>query len=335
MSRLSARSESVAILSFVVLFAVFGAQLTSVWITNLPTMFRDIAWLGIVATGQALVIISGEFDLSVGSVFAFVGLVFVMLLQLGLGPAPAFVLSMLLAAAIGLLNGMLTWNLGLPSLLVTLGFLFVYRGFVLFFTGGFPVAIPENLRGDFLIRLFGGQVMGFHNSIPICALIVGVFTFILIKTRFGNHLHAVGGDLNSAMACGVLPGRTKIITFVISAALAGLTGIIAASTLSSVSATTADGLEFEAIAAAVIGGCSLRGGVGSAWGAVIGVGTLMALKAGLILLGINIFIYQILLGALLVSLIALKGFFSKALSLRFRATIASVRPLPTRVSDKE
>jgi simple sugar transport system permease protein len=335
MSKLSARSESVAILSFVVLFAVFGAQLTSVWIANLPTMFRDIAWLGIVATGQAMVIISGEFDLSVGSVFAFVGLVFVMLLQLGLGPTPAFVLSMSLAAVIGLLNGILTWNLGLPSLLVTLGFLFVYRGFVQFFTGGFPVAIPENLRGDFLIQLLGSNVMGFHNSIPICVLIVAAFTFVLTRTRLGSHLHAVGGNLNSAIACGVLPGRTKIIAFVISAALAGFTGIIAACTLSSVSATTADGLEFEAIAAAVIGGCSLRGGVGSAWGAVIGVGTLMALKAGLILLGINIFIYQILLGAVLVSLIALKAFFPKIFSARFRATIASARTLSTRVSDKE
>jgi simple sugar transport system permease protein len=335
MSRLSARSESVAILSFLLLFALFGAQLTSVWIANLPTLFRDIAWLGIVATGQALVIISGEFDLSVGSVFAFVGLVFVMLLQLGLGPGPAFALSMLLAAAIGLSNGIVTWNLGLPSLLVTLGFLFVYRGFVFFFTEGFPVAIPEDVRGDFVIQFLGGQMMGFHNSIPICLLVVVAVTFILTKTRFGNHLYAVGGDLNAAVACGVLPGRTKITSFMISAALAGFTGIIAACTLSSVSASTADGLEFEAVAAAVIGGCSLRGGVGSAWGAVIGVATLMALKAGLILLGTNIFIYQILLGAVLVSLIALKGFFPKIFSSRFRATVASARILPTIESDKE
>ena len=308
---LGARHESVAILSFTVVFVLFAAQLTSVWIGNLPSLLRDISWLGIVAIGQALVIISGEFDLSVGSVFAFVGLIFVLLLQMGTGATPAFILAMLVGMIIGFVTGFLTWRLRLPSLLVTLGFLFVYRGFMAFFTKGFSVIIPDEIRGDFMINLLGGKLFGFHNSIFICALILAAFTFILAKTRFGNHLYAVGGDVNAATSCGVPPGRTKIIAFMICAALAGFAGIIAASTLSSVSPSTAEGLEFEAIAAAVIGGCSLRGGAGTAWGAVIAVGTLMALKSGLILLGINIFTYSILLGVVLVSLVATKGILAK------------------------
>src|SRR5437763_467217 len=308
---LRTRPESVAILSFLVLFAVFGSQLGAIWIGNIPTMLRDISWLGIVAIGQALVIISGEFDLSVGSVFAFIGLIFALLLHMGVGPLPAFTLSMILAMFIGLLNGVLTWNLGLPSLLVTLGFLFVYRGFVYFVTDGFPAKIPDDLREDFVIRLLGGQVMGIHNSIIICAVLLIAFTFILTRTRFGGHVHAVGGDIDAAAACGVEPGTVKVITFIICAALAGLAGLIAACNLSSVSTNTAEGLEFEVVAAAVIGGCSLRGGVGSAWGAVVGVGTLMALKAGFILLGTNIYAYQILLGAVLVSLIAMRGMFPR------------------------
>ena len=230
---LSARHESVAILSFTVLFVLFAAQLTSVWIGNLPSLLRDISWLGIVAIGQALVIISGEFDLSVGSVFAFVGLIFVLLLQMGTGATPAFILAMLVGMIIGFVTGFLTWRLRLPSLLVTLGFLFVYRGFMAFFTKGFSVIIPDEMRGDFIINLLGGKLLGFHNSILICALILAAFTFILAKTRFGNHLYAVGGDVNAATSCGVRPGRTKIIAFMICAALAGLSGIIAASTLSS------------------------------------------------------------------------------------------------------
>ena len=308
---LGARHESVAILSFTVVFVLFAAQLTSVWIGNLPSLLRDISWLGIVAIGQALVIISGEFDLSVGSVFAFVGLIFVLLLQMGTGATPAFILAMLVGMIIGFVTGFLTWRLRLPSLLVTLGFLFIYRGFMAFFTKGFSVIIPDEIRGDFMINLLGGKLLGFHNSIFICALILAAFTFILAKTRFGNHLYAVGGDVNAATSCGVPPGRTKIIAFMICAALAGFAGIIAASTLSSVSPSTAEGLEFEAIAAAVIGGCSLRGGAGTAWGAVIAVGTLMALKSGLILLGINIFTYSILLGVVLVSLVATKGILAK------------------------
>jgi ribose transport system permease protein len=89
--------------------------------------------------------------------------------------------------------------------------------------------------------------------------------------------------------------------------VAGLSGIVAACNLSSVSPTTAEGMEFETISAAVIGGCSLKGGVGSVWGTLLGVGTLVALKSGLIQMGVNIFLYQILLGALLVGLIAIKG----------------------------
>ena len=308
---LSARHESVAILSFTVVFVLFAAQLTSVWIGNLPSLLRDVSWLGIVAIGQALVIISGEFDLSVGSVFAFVGLIFVLLLQMGTGATPAFILAMLVGLIIGFVTGFLTWRLRLPSLLVTLGFLFIYRGFMAFFTKGFSVIIPDEIRGDFMINLLGGKLLGFHNSIFICALILAAFTFILAKTRFGNHLYAVGGDVDAATSCGVAPGRTKIIAFMICAALAGFAGIIAASTLSSVSPSTAEGLEFEAIAAAVIGGCALRGGAGTAWGAVIAVGTLMALKSGLILLGINIFTYQILLGVVLVSLVATKEILAK------------------------
>ncbi|AYG57547.1 ABC transporter permease [Rhizobium jaguaris] len=316
MNKLGASPESIAVLSFAALFALFAALLGNVWMTNLPSMLRDVSWLGIVVIGQAIVIINGEFDLSVGSVFAFVGLVFVLLLNLGFGDVSAFAIAMAVALSIGFVTGVVTWFFKLPSLLVTLGFLFVYRGFVQFFTSGFAVSIPDAVRSDVLVSFFGGASFGIQNSVYICAVLIVIATFVLTRTRFGSHVHAVGGDIWSAIACGVLPGRVKIWTFMISAALAGLGGIVAACALSSVSPTTADGMEFEAVAAAVIGGCSLRGGIGSAWGAVLGVATLMALKAGLILMGTNIFIYQLLLGAVLVSLIAIKGIFPTFFAVR-------------------
>ena len=307
------RAESVAILSFAALFIVFSLALSSVWFGNVPTLMRDISWLGLIAIGQALVVISGEFDLSVGSTFGFVGLIFVLLLQAGIGAPGAVVLALLAALGIGALNGLLTWNLSLPSLLVTLGFLFVYRGLIQFSTEGFPAPIPDEVRSDGLITFLGGSTSGLQNSVLICAVVLVVVSFVLTRTRFGAHIASVGGDLNSAKACGVQVGRIKVFTFMICSALAGLAGIIAACKLSSVSATTGDGLELESIAAVVIGGCSLRGGIGSAWGAVLGVASLMALKAGLILMGVNIFIYQLLLGSVLVGLIATRGLFPKLL----------------------
>jgi simple sugar transport system permease protein len=305
--KLIQRPELAALGCLLVLMGYFTFTTGEAWVNNMPSLLRDVSWLGIVAIGQALVIISGEFDLSVGSVYAFVSMVFLMLLSASFGPVPAFVLAMALAAAIGFLNGYLTWRFQLPSLLVTLGFLFVYRGLVEYVTGGKTMIIPADIQESAFVQFFGGKFLGLHVSIYICAALLAFFITVLTKTQYGNHVYAVGGDVNAATATGVPCGAVKIRTFVISAMLAGFTGIITAASLNSVSTTTGTAMEFEAIAATVIGGVALLGGAGTAWGAVLGVATLLALKHGLILDGVNIFTYQILLGVVLVGLVALRG----------------------------
>ncbi len=311
-SVLTGRTESIAILSFVLLFTTFAIVLRTSWISSIPTMLRDSAWLGIVAIGQTLLMISGEFDLSVGSVFAFTGLVFASLMQIGLGVIPSLLCSLLIASAIGSVNGLITLRFRVPSLIVTLGSLFIYRGLIYLITQGFPITIPGSMRDSSLILLLGGSYFGFNNSILFLGLITVTFMVILSSTRYGNHVFAVGGDAKSALSRGVSPVKTKMIAFVLCSLLTGLAGIIATCYLSSVGTNTAEGLEFETIAAAVIGGCSLRGGVGSIWSTVLGVGTLITLRAGLVMMGINIFWYPILLGALLISFLAFKGLLSGA-----------------------
>lgn len=298
------RNEMIALVSLLALFAVFSVMIGETWFRNVPSLLRDISWLGIVAIGQAVVIISGEFDLSVGSVYAFVSMIFVLLLNASVGPLPALVLAMLLGALIGYLNGVLTWRMQLPSLLVTLGFLFVYRGLVEYVTDGFPITISESIQSNATLVALGGKTAGFHHSIAIAAAILAAFCVIMAKTRFGSHIYAVGGAVDAAVANGVPAGRIKTRAFAICAVLAGLAGVITACNLNSVSTTTATAMEFEAIAAAVIGGCLLLGGSGTAWGAMLGVATLLTLKHGLILQGVNIFAYQIVLGLILVGLVA-------------------------------
>ena len=298
------RNEMIALVSLLALFAVFSVMIGETWFRNVPSLLRDISWLGIVAVGQAVVIISGEFDLSVGSVYAFVSMIFVLLLNASVGPLPALVLAMLLGALIGYLNGVLTWRMQLPSLLVTLGFLFVYRGLVEYVTDGFPITISESIQSNPTLVALGGKTAGFHHSIAIAAAILAAFCVIMAKTRFGSHIYAVGGAVDAAVANGVPAGRVKTRAFAICAVLAGLAGVITACNLNSVSTTTATAMEFEAIAAAVIGGCLLLGGSGTAWGAMLGVATLLTLKHGLILQGVNIFAYQIVLGLILVGLVA-------------------------------
>lgn len=311
LTSLTARLETIAILATIGLFILFWSMIGSGWIANLPSLLRDVSWLGIVAVGSAMVITSGEFDLSVGSVYAFVSMVFLVLIQTGATPGGAFILSMALAAAIGWLNGFLVWRFNLPSLLVTLGFLFFYRGLVEWVTGGFTMVIPEEIQLNWLLVALGGKGLGIHNSILICAGLVLLFTYVMAKTRFGSHVYAVGGEVNAATVTGVPVGSVKIRTFILGSMLAGFAGIITAANLSSVSTTTATNMEFEAIAATVIGGVMLLGGAGTVWGALLGVFTLLSLKHGLILQGVNIFAYQILLGTVLVGLVAVRGAFPR------------------------
>jgi len=308
---LTQSKESVAVVGFVLVFSVCTILLRDLWIGNIPLLLRDSAWLGVVAIGQALLMTSGEFDLSVGSVFAFVGLCFVLLMQAGLGVFASFVLAMCIASAIGLANGMITLKLQVPSLIVTLGTMFIFRGLIYFAASGFPVGIPDVWRSSWLVTALGGELLGFNHAVLFFAAIAIVAATTLRSSKFGNHVCAGGADPRSALSCGVSPTKVRTICFIVCSTLAGLAGIIAACHFHSVSPTTAEGMEFETIAAAVIGGCSLRGGVGSVWGTVLGATTLMALRAGLVMMGINIFLYQILLGVLLVAFVAIKESLSK------------------------
>jgi len=303
---LQTRNELIAVFSFILLFAIFAISIQRPWMLNLHTMFRDISWLGIVAIGQTILLISGEFDLSVGSVYAFVGMVFVLLMQAGIGVIPAFVIALLIALLIGFLNGFISLKFKIPSLLVTLGFLFIYRGAVYLVSGGFNVVFPDSVRDSALIEFLGSEPMGFYTSILIFVLIAITFAIVLSWTRFGNHVLSVGGDPATALSCGVSLTRVKITSFMLCSFLAGLSGIIVTCNFSGVSPTFGTRLEFETIAAAVIGGTALSGGVGSILGTILGASTLLALRSGLILMGVNIFVYQILLGPLLIAAVAIK-----------------------------
>jgi simple sugar transport system permease protein len=314
LKNLTSRPEAVVAATAFALFLMFWALIGEAWINDLPSLLRDVSWLGIVAIGSAIVIVSGEFDLSVGSVYAFVSMIFLMLMQSGISPALAFLLSMALACSIGALSGYLVWRFKLPSLLLTLGFLFVYRGLVEWITEGFPLSIAEEIQSNWLLQLLGGKTLGLHNSIGICLVLVIFYAVAMAKARFGNHVHAVGDSEVAASANGIPVGLVKVKVFTIGAMLAGFAGVISAANLSSVSTTTASAMEFEAIAAVVIGGVSLLGGAGTVWGAVLGVFTLITLKHALILMGVNIFAYQIVLGVVLVGVVALKGVVPKLLA---------------------
>ncbi len=300
------RIESSAILGSLLVILFFAIGTKGLWLKNLPNILVLTAQVGIITIGQALLLTSGEVDLSVGSVFAFVGVAFILFIDWGFGVVGAFFCAILISSVIGLINGLITVKFKVPSMIVTLGALFIYRGCVYILTTGFSLTIPNRLTSHFLIRLVGGKFLGISNSIPVLILLTVVSMVILSQTRFGNHVTAVGGDPRSALSCGVSPPKIKTIAFVTCSLLAGLAGIIVTCQEGTVYSTTGRNLELDTIAAAVIGGCTLRGGVGSIWGAILGVFILSSLKGGLMMMGAPTYWYisfvgMILIGFLIVS----------------------------------
>lgn len=243
--------------------------------------------LGIMAVGQSLLIISGEFDISVGSIFGLCGVTFITLVsKLGVGVGFAFIISMLVGVFAGFLNGLFTLKARIPSFVATLGGLFIYRGLIYYVTGGFTRALPKEVRGDSLVKILGGSfIYDFNNSVIWCILITLIFSLILTNTIYGNKVLCIGGDAKSSLSRGVDVIKTKWITFVIASSLAGFAGICSVSKMYIANTTLGDQMELESIAASVIGGSLLTGGVGSIWGSVVGAFLLSTIRSGLITIG--------------------------------------------------
>lgn len=299
--RLLGITEASAILLTLAVIIVFAVGTKGAWLQNLPYLFILVAPTGIVTIGQAMLLISGEVDLSVGSTYALVGLSFIFLMDLGLSVIAAVLLAVAMSVAMGLIHSQVVLKLRVPSMIATLGMMFLYRGTVYIMSRGTSLHFPSELKNHLVIRLLGGEILGVRTSIPILILLLIVFVVVLSRTRFGNHLLAVGRDPASALSCGISPDRTKTAVFVICSVLAGLAGIIIVCQTREIYATTATSLELETIAASVIGGCLLSGGVGSIWGAILGIFSLLSLKGGLIMLGAPTYWYTLFVGAILVA----------------------------------
>ena len=294
------RIESSVVLGAILVVLFFSIGTNGLWLNNLPSVLALTAQVGIVAIGQALLMTSGEVDLSVGSVFAIVGIVFITLMDWGVGVIPSMLLAVVVASMIGLINGLITVKFKVPSMIVTLGAMFVFRGLAFILTTGFSLSIPRANRDDALIGLIDDRTLGISHAVVILVLLTAFFVFLLGRTRLGNHIFAVGGDPDSALANGVSPDRVKTIAFVLCSMLTGIAGVVVVCQEGAVYSTSGRLMELETIAAAVIGGCTLRGGVGSIWGPVLGVFVLSSLKGGLILMGAPTYWYKAFVGMILI-----------------------------------
>jgi simple sugar transport system permease protein len=293
------RPELGALISLVIVSLVFTLLSEGKFasIGNIAALLAQSAELGIVTIGMAFVLICGEIDLSVGSVYGLTGLLFVLLAN-QLGSVPAFLIAIGIAGLAGLCNGLVTTRTMVPSLIVTLGMSMFFRGIIYFTTGGFTRTFSEI---DLLINALGGKLVGgFPISIIWFVLIAAIGTVVLRLTRYGNSVLAVGGNKEVARALGIDVDKVRLATFTLCSLLAGLAGVISASRFRSVAATTGTTTALEAIAAAVMGGCLVTGGYGTIPGAVLGAIIIPAVGAGLVLSGAPAYWYQAFIGIVLV-----------------------------------
>jgi simple sugar transport system permease protein len=252
--------------------------------------------MGLVAMGVTVLMIAGEFDISVGSVFALAPMVMAVSMEANVSFAIAVLLGLAAAAVVGVLNGFITLRFAIPSFITTLGMLFVARSATVVISGGFPPVLPADIP-SWVFTYFVGLI---RLSMFWFAAIAVMLAALLSLTNFGNWIKATGGQIEAAAAMGIPTGAVKMICFVLSAVLAGFAGIIQVLRLGSPLPSLGEGLELQAIAAAVIGGTSLYGGVGTVLGAIVGAVLIRVIDNGLVLSHVDANWFKFAIGALLI-----------------------------------
>ena len=277
----------------VLLIAYFEIENRDFLLTSasLENLSQFIAPAAIISFGEIMLMIGGEIDLSAGMIFAFAPFVMHFAVLAGL-PAPVgLLLGLLASAAIGLVNGMVTVFLRVPSFVTTLGTMFLLNGLTLTLSAGTPVEAP----GSPGFQAFFGH-WGYSE---ICwALVIGLAMHVLLRnTRWGLHTVASGGNPHGAAETGINVKRLKIGNFVLSATLSGFVGMLEGFRISSVDPQAGGSqIMFLAVASGVIGGTSLAGGSGTIIGGLIGATVLGVLNDGFTLIGINAFTFNLILG---------------------------------------
>lgn len=265
--------------------------------SNLMNIALQTSIIAIVAIGMTFVMLTAGIDLSVGSVMALCGaLAAGLAVRQGLGTFAGIGLALLAGVAVGALNGLLIVKGKMPPFVATLSTLAIARGLTLVYTEGRPIAGID----DRFIFLGSGEILGIAAPVIILAVVFVIASIILRSTRFGNYVYATGGNEEVSRLAGI---RTSVITlsvYLISGFLAALGGVLLVARLWSAQPNAAVGLELDAIAAPVLGGVSLFGGVGSVAGTVVGAFILGILSNGLNLMGVPSFYQQVIKGVVLI-----------------------------------
>lgn len=270
---------------------------------NLYNITRNFTFTAIIALGMTFVIITGGIDLSVGSVLCLCSMVIAVVMNHGASLEIGIISALLAALAVGAFNGYLIAYLGFPPFVVTLGMLSIARSIAMTISSNTTVYQfgPDH---DRLLALGGGATFGISNPVWFMIALALIAAFVLRWTRFGRYVFAIGGNENAARLSGIPVRPVKVAVYMICAFTAGIAGIVQTGWLGAVTTNIGAGLELQVIAAAVIGGASLSGGVGTAIGALVGAALIEVIRNSLGLLGINAFWQGTVIGTCIIIAVA-------------------------------
>lgn len=264
---------------------------------NLINILRHMSTIAIVGVGMTMVIVAAEIDLSVGSVAAFCGVCLAyMVVKLGLPLVLAIPLTLVLGGTFGAFTGLLRVVFKIPSFITSLALLTGLSSGAYLISGGFPILpMPTSFR------VWGNGWIG-PLPVPVVIMLTTYLIgyFVMTRTIWGRAVFAVGGNEDSARLSGINVARVKVGVFVITGMLAALAGIILSSRLMSGTPTVAQGMELDVIAAVIIGGTSLFGGVGSVVGTLLGALFMATLKNGMVLIGVSPYSQGVVSGAVII-----------------------------------
>ncbi len=302
LKNLMTRPEVSALAMLVLMVVVFTfASDRFLTLNNFMIVLQPLPEIALMAIGVTVLMIAGEFDLSVGSVFALSPMVMVMLLAEGTPVGLAIAVGLLAALLVGLANAGMTLKVGLPSFIATLGALFMVRSLAIVISGGFPPAFPRDMDTSWLV----GRIDLLRASIFYLLGIAIIIAVWLRRTDFGSWIFATGGNQQAARDMGINTALVKTTCFCLCSVLAGFAGIILAFRIKAIVPSMGTGLELQAIAAAVIGGAALTGGIGSVAGAIIGALLIAFIENIIILLRIDANWFKFAVGAMIVVSVAL------------------------------
>lgn len=298
-------TEGILVIILVVLFA--GLTIASesfLTLNNLSNLVRQTAIIGIVSIGMTFVIITGGIDLSVGAVVGFSGIFVAILMTNGVNMFLAIIMSIIASTMIGILNGILIYNGKVPPFIATMGTMAMTRGAIMLLSNARMIAgLPRSFNKFSQMTLFG-----IPSLFLVWFIVIVISAFITKWTLFGRGIYTVGSNVEAARLSGMKVRSITYKTYALSALVCAIAGILMTSRLGNAIPTAGQGYEMDAIASAVVGGASLSGAEGSIIGTVLGAIIIATLRNGGNLLGMNPFIMDISIGALLVMVVLIDQF---------------------------